>query len=109
MKSHIVNKRLQREVQEYTAFLKFKDGLAQQVVAAILYSYHLDGKPASEIHDVFNRFMQIINLPTTMQGSFKGTSIVDFLENTYDLDFKKIVLDAETQDEYLDRIGVKRG
>lgn len=108
MKSHIVDKRLQREIQDYTAFLRFKDGLAQQVCAAILYSYHMDGKPASEIKDVFDRLVQIINLPPTVQGNFKGTGIVDFLEKTYDLDFKRIVLDAETQDEYLDRMGIQR-
>ena len=100
----LLSKEAQKELSDFRVFLKVKDGIAQQAVAAMLYAYHLQGFRKKRIQDMFERILSIINLPPTPEGSVDGTSIMDFLEKEYGIDFERIKLKAETEKEYLERV-----
>lgn len=100
----LLSKEAQKELSEFRVFLKVKDGIAQQAVAAMLYAYHLQGFRKKRIQDMFERILSIINLPPTPEGSVDGTSIMEFLEKEYGIDFERIKLKAETEKEYLERV-----
>ena len=69
-----------------------------------LYAYHLQGYRKKRLQDMFERFMSIINLPPTVSGSVDGTSMIEFLEKEYGIDFDRIKLKTETEKEYLERV-----
>lgn len=100
----LLSKEAQKELSDFRVFLKVKDGIAQQAVAAMLYAYHLQGYRKKRIQDMFERFMSIINLPPTVSGSVDGTSMIEFLEKEYGIDFDRIKLQTETEKEYLERV-----
>lgn len=100
----LLSKEAQKELSDFRVFLKVKDGIAQQAVAAMLYAYHLQGYRKKRLQDMFERVLSIINLPPTPEGSVDGISIMDFLEKEYGIDFERIKLKAETEKEYLERV-----
>lgn len=106
MKSRInlISKEAQKELSEFRVFLKVKDGVAQQVAAAMLYAYHLQGYRKKRIQDMYERILSIINLPETTAGQIDGTGLIDFLEKEYEIDFSRIKLKTETENEYLKRV-----
>lgn len=108
MKSRIehacLSKEAQKELSEFRVFLKVKDGIAQQVVAAMLYAYHLEGFRKKRIQDMFERMLSIITLPDTLQGGVDGTGLMDFISREYGIDFDRVKLKAETEKEYLERV-----
>lgn len=108
MKSHIkspmLSKEAQKELADFRVFLKVKDGVAQQAVAAMLYAYHLKGYRKKRLQDMFEQMLSIINLPPTTTGNISGNDLIDFLEKEYDIDFDRVKLQTETEEEYLKRV-----
>ena len=100
----LLSKEAQKELSDFRVFLKVKDGVAQQVVAAMLYAYHLKGYRKKRLQDMFEQMLSIINLPPTIAGPISGNSLIDFLEREYEIDFDRIKLQTETEKEYLERV-----
>ena len=100
----LLSKEAQKELSDFRVFLKVKDGIAQQAVAAMLYAYHLQGYRKKRLQDMFERIMSIINLPPTPEGSMDGTSLMEFISKEYGIDFDRIKLQTETEKEYLERV-----
>lgn len=100
----LLSKEAQKELSDFRVFLKCKDGIAQQAVAAMLYAYHLQGYRKKRLQDMFERVMSIINLPPTPEGSVDGTSLIEFISKEYEIDFDRIKLKTETEKEYLERV-----
>lgn len=100
----LLSKEAQKELSDFRVFLKVKDGIAQQAVAAMLYAYHLQGFRKKRIQDMFERILSIINLPPTPEGSVDGTGLMEFISKEYGIDFDRIKLQTETEKEYLERV-----
>ena len=109
MKSRIdsalmLSKEAQKELSDFRVFLKVKDGVAQQTVAAMLYAYHLRGFRKKRLHEMYERVLSIINMPPVVGNQISGNDLIDFLTKEYGIDFDRINLKTETEKEYLERI-----
>ena len=104
IKNPMLSKEAQKELSDFRVFLKVKDGIAQQAVAAMLYAYHLQGFRKKRIQDMFERILSIINLPPTPEGSVDGTGLMEYISKEYGIDFDRIKLQTETEKEYLERV-----
>lgn len=109
MKSRIdsalmLSKEAQKELSDFRVFLKVKDGVAQQTVAAMLYAYHLRGFRKKRLHEMYERVLSIINMPPVVGNQISGNDLIDFLTNEYGIDFDRIRLKTETESEYLKRV-----
>lgn len=100
----VLSKEAQKELSEFRVFLKVKDGIAQQTVAALLYAYHLCGYRKKRIQDMYERVLSIINFPETATGSIEGEGLMEFISKEYGIDFDRIKLHTETENEYLKRV-----
>lgn len=110
MKSRVKNqydKKTAKKVEEflidYNVFLSFKDGIARQMVAAMLYAYHLKGYREKRINDMFEEFIRVNSMPELFGKAIEADDIMTFLTKTYGVDFERIVLRVETADEYVRR------
>lgn len=100
----LLSKEAQKELSDFRVFLKVKDGVAQQTVAAILYAYHLQGWRTKRIRRMFENIISILEMPPTINGSVEGTNLMNFLQDKYGIDFERVKLQTETETEYLQRM-----
>lgn len=98
------NPKAAKYLEKFSMFLEAKDDVAQQTVAAVLYAYHLQGWRTKRIRRMFENIISILEMPPTMSGSVEGTDLMQFLENKYGIDFKRVELQTETEQEYLKRM-----
>ena len=100
----MLSKEAQKELADFRVFLKVKDGVAQQTVAAILYAYHLCGFRKKRLQEMYERVLSIINMPPVIGNQIGGNDLIDFLTKEYGIDFDRINLKTETESEYLKRV-----
>lgn len=100
----LLSKEAQKELSDFRVFLKVKDGVAQQTVAAILYAYHLQGYRKKRLTDMFENILSVINMPTIAGNQIDGTGLIDFFQKEYGIDLERVKLKAETEKEYLERV-----
>ena len=91
-----------KQLEKFRMFLEAKDDVAQQVVAAMLYAYHLQGYRRKRINQMFENLLSIINLPA--EANIEGVNLMDFLKDKYGINFDLVKLQTETEQEYLKRV-----
>lgn len=102
-RNNMLTKQSQKELADFRAFLRVKDGVAQQIIAAALYAYHLQGYRKKRINDMFEEILSVLNMPPVMGGQFTGNNLIDFIHKEYDIDFERVKLQAETEQDYIKR------
>lgn len=110
MKSRVKNqydrkmaKRVEELLTDYGVFLTVVDGIARQMVAAMLYAYHLKGYREKRINDMFEEFLSVNSMPGIFGKSIEAGDIMTFLTEKYGIDFKRVIIKTETADEYVQR------
>lgn len=98
------NPKAAKYLEKFNMFLEAKDDVAQQTVAAVLYAYHLQGWRKKRIHRMFENIISILEMPPTIAGSIEGTDVINFLQDKYGIDFERVKLQTETEQEYLKRM-----
>ena len=111
MKSRVREKMLTPEAQmklaNFRVFLSLKDDIAQQVIAAMLYAYHLKGYRRKRINDLFDDILSVFDMPEIAGQNITSINVIDFLKEKYGVDINRVHLKAESEEEYIERITKK--
>lgn len=93
-----------KHIEHYKMFLEAKDDVAQQVIAAVLYAYHLQGFRRKRINDMYETILSVIHMPPIAGKHIEGIALMDFLTKEYGIDFDRITLMTETGTEHVKRM-----
>lgn len=91
------------EDYKFRAFEEANQDVSQQIIAACLYSQYLKGRKPEYIRKMFDDIIAVLSMPPVMGKTLEGTELMKTLEDKCGIDFNRVDVKHETQDEWRKR------